>query len=79
MPAKSSIIQSNAPSEGNTQKDPKEWTTGGEPMTGAQRSYLHTLGQETGVAVEEDLTKGEASQKIDELRKIDPRIANGAQ
>jgi hypothetical protein len=51
-------------------KDPSEWTTGDEPMTGAQESYLHTLARQAGEEVEdEDLTKAEASMKIDELRE----------
>ncbi|HEY1023300.1 MAG TPA: DUF3072 domain-containing protein [Flavisolibacter sp.] len=37
-------------------------------MTGAQRSYLETLSQEAGEAVPEDLSKAEASKKIDELQ-----------
>jgi hypothetical protein len=49
-------------------KDPAEWTTGDEPMTGAQESYLHTLARRAGEEVEDDLTKAEASIKIDELR-----------
>ena len=53
----------------NTIKDPDEWTTGEEPMTGAQESYLHTLATEAGEQVEEDLTKAEASKRIDELRE----------
>jgi hypothetical protein len=52
----------------NTVKDPKDWTTGDEPMTGAQASYLKTLSEESGEAFEESLTKAEASMKIDELR-----------
>jgi hypothetical protein len=52
----------------NTIKDPDEWTTGEEPMTGAQESYLHTLATEAGEDVERGLTKAEASKKIDELR-----------
>ncbi len=51
-----------------TIKDPEEWTTGEEPMTGAQDSYLHTLAREAGEPVEDDLTKAEASKKIDELQ-----------
>lgn len=31
---------------GNMEKDPDDWTTGDEPMTGAQRSYLKTLCEE---------------------------------
>ena len=55
--------------ESNTIKDPDEWTTGEEPMTGAQESYLHTLATEAGEEVEPDLTKAEASKRIDELRQ----------
>jgi hypothetical protein len=50
-------------------KDPAEWTTGDEPMTGAQESYLHTLASEAGESVEDDLTKAEASKRIDELQE----------
>jgi hypothetical protein len=57
-----------AQDQSNTIKDPDEWTTGEEPMTGAQESYLHTLATEAGEDVEEDLTKAEASKRIDELR-----------
>jgi Protein of unknown function (DUF3072) len=53
----------------NTLKDPDQWTTGDEPMTGAQESYLDTLATEAGEEVENDLTKAEASKRIDELRK----------
>ena len=56
----------------NAIKDPSEWTTGGEPMTGAQASYLKTLSEEAGAGAEEgyadELTKAEASQRIDALR-----------
>jgi len=52
----------------NTVKNPDEWTTGDEEMTGAQHSYLKTLSQEAGEEVKEDLTKAEASKKIDELQ-----------
>lgn len=52
----------------NPVKDPDDWTTGDEPMTGAQESYLGTLAQEAGEEVPEDLTKAEASKKIDELQ-----------
>ena len=55
--------------DNGTIKDPTEWTTGDEPMTGAQDSYLHTLAREAGEEVDEDLTKAEASMKIDELRE----------
>jgi hypothetical protein len=52
----------------NRIKDPEDWTTGEEPMTGAQRSYLHTLAEEAGVEVRDDLTKAEASKQIEELQ-----------
>lgn len=52
----------------NPEKDPQEWVTGGEPMTGPQESYLHTLAQEADVEVPEDLTKADASTMIDELQ-----------
>ena len=50
-------------------KDPQEWTTGDEPMTGAQESYLHTLAREAGEPVDEELTKAAASEKIEELQQ----------
>jgi K+-transporting ATPase c subunit len=53
----------------NTVKNPDNWTTGDEQMTGAQRSYLTTLSQEAGEGVDEELTKAEASKKIDELQQ----------
>ena len=56
-------------STGNRLKDPDKWKTGGEPMTGAQDSYLHTLADEAGEAVEDDLTKAEAAKKIEELQQ----------
>ncbi|WP_207426275.1 DUF3072 domain-containing protein [Pedobacter sp. SYSU D00535] len=52
----------------NTIKNPDDWTTGDEEMTGAQQSYLKTLSDEAGEELPEDLTKAEASKKIDELQ-----------
>ncbi len=52
----------------NPAKDPDDWVTGDEPMTGPQASYLSTLAQEAGEEVPDDLTKAEASQKIEELQ-----------
>ena len=52
----------------NMIKDPDDWKTGDEPMTGAQRSYLETLASEAGEPAAEDLPKAEASKKIDELQ-----------
>ena len=56
-------------SESNTVKDPDEWTTGDEQMTGAQRSYLKTLSDEAGEELNDNLTKAEASKKIEELQQ----------
>jgi hypothetical protein len=55
--------------QGNTQKDPDDWVTGEEPMTGAQRSYLETLAQEAGEDVDESLTKADASKRIEDLQQ----------
>ncbi len=52
----------------NTEKDPSDWTTGGETMTGAQASYLKTLCEEAGEAFDDTLTKAEASKHIDALQ-----------
>lgn len=54
----------------NTEKDPDEWVSGDEPMTGAQASYLKTLSEECDEpeAFASDLTKAEASKRIDALK-----------
>ena len=49
-------------------KDPEDWVTGDEPMTGAQRSYLDTLAREAGEELPADLTKAQASEHIDRLQ-----------
>ncbi len=53
----------------NTEKDPEEWVTGDEPMTGPQASYLETLSREAGEEFDDSLTKADASKKIDELQE----------
>jgi hypothetical protein len=50
------------------EKDPEDWVTGDEPMTGPQASYLQTLAQEAGEEVGDDLTKAQASERIEELQ-----------
>jgi len=56
-------------SDPTAEKDPSTWVTGDEPATGAQKSYLETLSRSTDGDVEtENLTKAEASEKIDELK-----------
>lgn len=54
---------------GNAVKNPDRWVTGDEAMTGAQASYLQTLGEEAGEEFDPSLTKADASKKIDELRQ----------
>lgn len=61
----------------NMEKRPEDWTTGDEPMTGAQRSYLKTLSEEAKVPFDEKLTKAEASKRIDELQQRTGRGAEG--
>ena len=53
----------------NLEKDPDDWVTGDEPMTGAQASYLKTLCEEAHEEFEPQLTKAEASKRIDRLRE----------
>ena len=53
----------------NAVKDPADWVTGGEPMTGPQSSYLHTLAPEAGAEIPESLTKAEASEQIEKLQQ----------
>ena len=53
----------------NLEKDPADWKTGDEPMTGAQASYLKTLSDQANEAFDENLTKAEASRRIDELQE----------
>ncbi|MBN9101616.1 MULTISPECIES: DUF3072 domain-containing protein [unclassified Pseudonocardia] len=54
----------------NPEKDPDDWTTGDEPMTGPQKSYLETLAQQAGEqAPTGELSKADASKLIDELQE----------
>jgi DUF3072 family protein len=55
----------------NLEKDPDDWVSGDEPMTGAQTSYLKTLSEEAHEpdAFDEKLTKAEASKRIDALKE----------
>jgi hypothetical protein len=55
--------------QSNMEKDPEDWVTGDEPMTGAQRSYLKTLCEEAKEEFDENLTKAQASRRIDELQQ----------
>ncbi|HEY9349563.1 MAG TPA: DUF3072 domain-containing protein [Acidothermales bacterium] len=65
---------SNAGSQGsdltqNAEKDPADWVTGDEPLTGPQRSYLETLAREAGEDLPDNLTKAEASELIERLQE----------
>jgi hypothetical protein len=52
----------------NVEKNPDDWTTGGESMTGAQASYLKTLCEEAGEEFDPSLSKADASKRIDALQ-----------
>jgi hypothetical protein len=58
-------------------REPEEWTTGDEPMTSAQASYLRTLATEAGETFDEELSKAEASRRIDELQARTGRRRQG--
>jgi hypothetical protein len=59
--------------QGNMEKDPDDWVTGDEPMTGAQRSYLKTLSEEARQPFDETLSKAQASRRIEELQALTGR------
>ena len=61
-------------SHGPVEKDPETWTTGDEPMTGPQESYLQTLAREAGEDVPENLSKAEASELINKLQDLSQRL-----
>ena len=60
----------------NAEKDPDDWTTGDEAMTGAQASYLKTLSEEAGEEFDDTLTKADASKRIDALQQKTGRGAD---
>ena len=60
----------------NLEKDPDDWKTADEPMTGAQASYLKTLSDQAGEPFNESLTKAEASKRIDQLQEVTRRGAS---
>jgi hypothetical protein len=63
------VTNPKADAPGNAAKPVEQWTTGDEPMTGAQASYLQTLCQEAGEEFDPGLTKAEASERIDALQQ----------
>jgi hypothetical protein len=65
-------IGSPTPEDGAA-RDPEEWVTGDEPMTGPQRSYLDSLARQAGEELSADLTKAEASEHIERLQAVRDR------
>jgi hypothetical protein len=63
----------------NTEKAPEDWVSGGDPMTGAQASYLKTLSEDSDApdSFETDLTKAEASKRIDALKSKRSAASHG--
>jgi len=63
--------KANPDASDNRIKDPEEWVTGHEPMTGAQASYLKTLSEQAHdpEAYDPKLDKAEASKRIDQLKQ----------
>ena len=68
-------VKQQADPPSNTAKDPDSWVTGDEPMTGAQASYLQTLSEEAGEPFDANLSKADASRRIEELQQ---RTGRGA-
>jgi hypothetical protein len=68
-----SQVNTGQPGDPTAEKDPSDWVTGGEPATGAQKSYLETLSRQAGEdpqeVLDDDLSKADASRKIDELKE----------
>ena len=62
------MSESQTQNDPTAEKDPSDWVTGDEPATGAQKSYLQTLARQAGEEVPDELTKADASRKIDELQ-----------
>jgi hypothetical protein len=70
--SESNVVNTGRPGDPTAEKDPSDWVTGDEPATGAQLSYLETLtrqaGEDPGEQIPEDLSKADASRRIDELK-----------
>jgi hypothetical protein len=71
------VSKEAAPVHPNPEKDPSDWVTGAEPMTGPQMSYLKTLSQEANEPFDETLNKAQASERIEELQKLTGRGRQG--
>ena len=69
MTSKPHVSNAKTAPADNAQKDPDQWVSGDDPMTGAQASYLETLSEEAGEEFDAKLSKADASKKIDELQE----------
>ena len=69
----------NANISGTPEKEPDDWVTGEEPMTGPQASYLETLCREASEDFDPNLSKAQASELIDRLQKRTGRGSSGAE
>lgn len=67
-PGQETLGDASSPGSDNLEKDPNDWVSGDDPMTGAQKSYLDTLARQAGEELPADLTKAQASQQIDRLK-----------
>ena len=56
--------------DGNLEKDPSDWVSGDDPATEAQKSYIDSLAKQAGEQIPANLTKAQASEHIDRLKKI---------
>ena len=65
--------------QSNMRKNPDDWVSGDEPMTGAQKSYLKTLCEEAKQPFDDNLTKAQASKRIDELHRLTQRAESAGQ
>lgn len=67
-PGQETLGDAESTGPNNVEKDPGDWVSGDDPMTGAQKSYLDTLARQAGEELPADLNKVEASQQIDRLK-----------
>ena len=67
--AKLAHPKTDPPEDSNAVKDPDDWATGDEAMTGAQASYLKTLCEEAGEEFDPKMNKADASKRIDALQE----------
>ena len=56
--------------DGNLEKDPSDWVSGDDPATEAQKSYIDSLAKQAGEQIPANLTKAQASEHIDRLKKL---------